>query len=137
VSHISIIGNLTRDVRLDYTPSGLAKAEFGVAESFKTKDREEETSYFDVVCFGDMAESAAQCLNKGTRVVVIGKMKQRRWETPEGDKRSKWDLSADAIGPDIRWATVTVQRNERTTSTASRPAAPAASGGYDDSSEQF
>jgi single-strand DNA-binding protein len=73
----------------------------------------EETSFFNVTCWREMAENAGNSLNKGDRVIINGRLQQRSWETPEGDKRSVVEIQADEIGPSIRWATATIEKNER------------------------
>ncbi len=103
----TIVGNLTRDPELRFTPSGLAVASLSVAVNRK-KGEEEVVSFFDVTAFGTLAENACE-LTKGTRVIVVGRLEQRSWEQ-DGNKRSKVELVADSIGPDVRWATVTVTR---------------------------
>lgn len=115
---VSIVGNLTREPELRFTPSGQATATFGVAVNRSWTDRQsqerrESTSFFDVVCWGSLAENAATSLARGTRVVVTGRLDQRTWESQEGDKRSKVEITADEIAPSLRWATVQVTRNER------------------------
>jgi single-strand DNA-binding protein len=117
-NHVSITGNLTRDPELRFTPSGQATASFGVAvnrrwQNRQTGDWDEATSYFDVVCWGQLAENAAQSLGRGTRVVVSGRLDQRSWETQEGERRSKIEITADEVAPSLRWATATVSKNER------------------------
>jgi len=105
---IIITGNIGREPELRYTQSGTAVANFT-----RKRGNDEETSWFNVVCFKEQAENASECLVKGQRVIVVGKMQQRNWETDAGEKRSTMELVADEIGPSIRWATVTVERNER------------------------
>jgi len=78
-----------------------------------TKEWEESTSFFDVVCWRELAENTALSLTKGSRVVVTGRLEQRSWETEEGDHRSKVEITADEIGPSLRFATADVQRTER------------------------
>jgi single-strand DNA-binding protein len=117
-NHVSITGNLTRDPELRFTPSGQATATFGVAvnrrwQNRQTQEWDEATSFFDVVCWGQLAENAAQSLARGTRVVVSGRLDQRSWDTPEGDRRSKVEITADEVAPSLRWATTTVSKNER------------------------
>jgi single-strand DNA-binding protein len=103
----TIVGNLTRDPELRFTPSGLAVASLSVAVNRK-RGEEEVVSFFDVTAFGTLAENVCE-LGKGTRVIVVGRLEQRSWEQ-DGNKRSKVELVADSIGPDVRWATVTVTR---------------------------
>jgi single-strand DNA-binding protein len=115
---VSIVGNLTREPELRFTPSGQATATFGIAVNRtwtdrQSQERRESTSFFDVVCWGTLAENAATSLARGTRVVVTGRLDQRSWETPDGDKRSKVEITAEEIAPSLRWATVQVTRNER------------------------
>jgi single-strand DNA-binding protein len=115
---VSIVGNLTREPELRFTPTGQATATFGIAVNRtwtdrQSQERRESTSFFDVVCWGTLAENAATSLSRGTRVIVTGRLDQRSWETQEGDKRSKVEVTADEIAPSLRWATVHVTRNER------------------------
>ena len=115
---VSIVGNLTREPELRFTPSGQATATFGIAVNRSWTDRQsqerrESTSFFDVVCWREMAENVSETLTRGARVMVAGRLEQRSWETQEGDKRSKVEVVADEIGPSLRWATVQVTNNER------------------------
>jgi single-strand DNA-binding protein len=117
---VSIVGNLTREPELRFTPNGQATATFGIAVNRTWTDRQsqekrESTSFFDVVCWGTLAENAATSLARGTRVIVVGRLDQRSWETQEGEKRSKVEITAEEIAPSLRWATVHVTRNERRT----------------------
>ena len=117
-STVTIVGNITRDPEIRYTAGGAAKATFGVAVSRRWQNRqsqewEEQTSFFNVVCWRDMAENVAQSLGKGARVVVTGRLEQRSWETENGDKRSVVEIVADEVGPSLRWATAQIDRNER------------------------
>jgi single-strand DNA-binding protein len=115
---VTIAGNLTRDPEVRFTPGGQATASFAIAVNRtwtdrQSQERKESTSFFDVVAWGTLAENAATSLAKGTRVVVTGRLDQRSWETAEGDKRSKVEITADELAPSLRWATVQVTRNER------------------------
>src|ERR1700674_1479125 len=117
-STVTIVGNVTRDPEMRYTPSGVAKASFGVAVSRRWQNRtsqewEEQTSFFNVVCWREMAENVCESIGKGARIVVSGRLEQRSWETENGDKRSVVEIVADDIGPSLRWATAEVRRNER------------------------
>jgi single-strand DNA-binding protein len=117
-NNVNIVGNLTRDPELRFTPSGQATASFGVAVNRRWQNRqnqewEEATSFFDVVCWGQLAENAAQSLTRGSRVAVSGRLDQRSWENNEGEKRSKIEITADEVAPSLRWATVQITRNER------------------------
>jgi single-strand DNA-binding protein len=106
---VTIVGNATREPELRYTPAGMPVASFGVAVNERTKDaqtgdwKDGEPSFYDVTCFRLLAESAAETIAKGERVIVSGKLKQSRWET-DGQKRSKIELIADDIGKSVLWA---------------------------------
>ncbi len=115
---IVLVGNVTRDPELRFTPAGQATATFGLAvnrrwQNRQTQEWEEATSFFDVVCWREMAENVAETLTRGARVIVEGRLEQRSWETQEGDKRSKVEVVADEVGPSLRWATAQVVKNER------------------------
>jgi single-strand DNA-binding protein len=114
----TITGNLTREPEIRYTREGQATTQLGVAVNRRWQDRatqewQEATSYFDVVCWRELAENAALSLAKGMRVVVTGRLEQRSWENEEGERRSKVEITADEIGPSLRFATADVQRAER------------------------
>lgn len=114
----TITGNLTREPEIRYTRDGQATTQLGVAVNRRWQDRatqewHEATSYFDVVCWRDLAENAALSLAKGMRVVVTGRLEQRAWENDEGEHRSKVEITADEIGPSLRFATADVQKVER------------------------
>lgn len=118
VNTVTLAGNLTRDPELCFTASGQATAGFGLAVSrwwreSTTGEWQEATSFFDVVCWHEIAENVTESLTRGVRVVVTGRLEQRSWETPEGEKRSKIEVVAEDVGPSLRWATVTVNKNER------------------------
>lgn len=112
----TLIGNLTRDPELRYTTGGRAVASFGLACSRryqKNGEWQEQTSFFNVVCWGDLGEHVAASLTKGSRAIVHGRLEQRSWETNDGEKRSVIELVADEAGPSLRWATAQVERTER------------------------
>jgi len=116
---VTVVGNVTRDPELRFTPSGQANASFGLAVNRRwmnrqTNDWEEQTSFFDVVCWREMAENVSESITKGARVVVTGRLEQRSWDDKNtGEKRSKIEIVADEIAPSLRWATAQVTRNER------------------------
>ena len=115
---VTIVGNITRDPELRYTPSGQSNTRFGVAVNRRWQDRasgewQEATSFFDVVCWRDLAENVSESLGKGSRVMVTGRLEQRTWETKEGDRRNVVEIIADDVGPSLRFATAKVERNER------------------------
>ena len=114
---VTIIGNVTRDPELRYLTSGTALASFGVAWNNRYKDRNgdqvEDTSFFDVTCWRDLADNVAESISKGDRVIVYGKLEQRSWETQDGEKRSKVEIVADEVAPSLRWATAQVSKIRR------------------------
>jgi single-strand DNA-binding protein len=128
----TITGNLTRDPEIRYTRDGQATTALGVAVNRRWQDRntqewEETTSFFDVVCWRELAENVALSLTKGMRVVVTGRIEQRSWETDEGDHRSKVEIVADEVGASLRFATADVHRIDRRQSTDEPSEAEAAS----------
>ena len=150
-NNITVVGNATRDPELRFTASGQAVASFGVAvnrrwQNRQTNEWDEATSFFDVTCWAQMAENVAESVQKGTRVVVSGRLDQRSWETDNNEKRSKVEIVADEIAPSLRYATAEVTKNERrdgdfgggssTTSSAPRPA-PEPPAGYGSDEEPF
>lgn len=116
---VTLVGNVTRDPELRFTPSGTASVSFGLAVNRKWQNRntqewEEEVSFFDVTAFASLAENAAESVGKGDRVVVNGRLRQNTWEDKNtGDKRSKIEVVADEIAPSLRWASASVTKNER------------------------
>jgi single-strand DNA-binding protein len=120
---ITVTGNLTRDPEVRYTRDGQASVLLGVAVNRRWQDREtheweEATSFFDVVCWRDLAENVAMSLTKGARVMVAGRLEQRSWETELGERRSKVEIVADEVGPSLRFATAEVHRLERSAAAA-------------------
>ncbi len=114
----TLVGNVTRDPEIRYTPSGQTVATFGLAvnrrwQNKATNEWEEQVSFFDVKCWSQMAENVAESVHRGTRVVVSGRLEQRSWETDAGEKRSKIEVVADEVAPSLRWATAQVQKIER------------------------
>lgn len=109
---VTVVGNVTRDPELRFTQGGMAVANFGLAWNKRRKDGEEETSFFDVACFQQLAENVAESITKGTRVVIYGTLQQRSWENQDGDRRSKVEIVADEVAPSLRWAAAQITRNE-------------------------
>jgi single-strand DNA-binding protein len=114
----TVTGNLTREPEIRYTRDGHASTLFGLAvnrrwQDRETKEWEEATSFFDVVCWRELAENAALSLVKGMRVMVTGRLEQRSWENEDGERRSKVEIVADEVGPSLRFATAEVHRTER------------------------
>lgn len=134
----TIVGNLTRDPKLSFTASGLAVCEIGVAVSNRKKEGNEwidgPGQFFDFTIWDQMGENVAESLAKGNRVIVFGRPDFRQWEDKKtGDNRSKVGFIANAIGPDLKWATAEVQRTERQTPEDRAPSRPA----FDPDEEPF
>jgi single-strand DNA-binding protein len=115
---ITISGNITREPEMRYTPSGVSKATFGVAvnrswRNQQTQEWEEQTSFFNVVAWRQLAENVSASLTKGSRVVVSGRLEQRSWETDQGEKRSIVEIVADDIAASLRFATAEIHKVER------------------------
>ena len=116
-NNITLVGNITDDPELRFTPSGAAVANFTVAVNRRiNKDGQWEDKldgFFRCNCWRDMAENVAESLSKGSRVVVVGRLQQRQWEDQDGNKRSSFEIQVDEVGPSLRWATATVQKSSR------------------------
>ncbi|MCB0956607.1 MAG: single-stranded DNA-binding protein [Ilumatobacter sp.] len=115
-STVTLVGNLTRDPELRFTSGGRGQASFGLAVSRRyqvNNEWQEQTSFFNVVAWGGLAENAAASLNKGHRIIVTGRLEQRSYETQQGEKRSVVEVIADEIGPSLRWARAEVERIAR------------------------
>ena len=130
---VMVVGNATRDPELRFTPSGTPVCTFGLAWNRRYErngEQVEETSFFDITCWSSLAENVAESITKGARVIVSGRLDQRSWETPEGDKRNKVEIVADEVAPSLRWASAQVNRNEfrEGNGTAPRRGAAPASG---------
>ena len=118
ITTTTIAGNLTRDPEIRYTRDGQATTSLSVAvnrrwQNRQTQEWEGSTSFFDIVCWRDLAENVALSLTKGARVVVTGNLEERRWETEDGETRSKVELVADEVGASLRFATVDIHRVQR------------------------
>jgi len=117
-NQVTIVGNLTRDPELRYTPNGAAVVKLGVAVSRRVRDesgqwKDADTSFFDVTAWRSLAENIAESLNQGTRVIVVGRLRTNSWETAEGERRSKVEIEADEVAPSLRWATAKPERQGR------------------------
>ena len=113
---ITVVGNLTADPELRYTQGGLAVANFTIASTPRTFDRQAndwkdgDPLFLRASCWREFAEHVAGSLTKGSRVVATGRLKQRSYETKEGEKRTSIELEIDEIGPSLRYATAQVTR---------------------------
>jgi single-strand DNA-binding protein len=116
-THVTLIGNLTDDPELRFTPNGAAVSNFRIAVTPRVKDgdtwRDGETSFFRVQAFRSLAENLTESLSKGARVIVVGQLKARSWETPEGEKRTVVEVTAEEVAPSLKWATATPERTSR------------------------
>ena len=114
---VTLVGNLTDDPELRYTPSGAAVVNFTVAVNKRfQKDGQWEDKldgFFRCSCWREMAEHVAE-MTKGTRVIVVGRLQQRNWEAQDGTKRYEVEVQVDEVGPSLRWASAQVQRSNRT-----------------------
>jgi single-strand DNA-binding protein len=116
---ITVIGNLTSDPELRFTPSGSAVANFTIASTPRTFDRQSnewkdgETLFLRASVWREAAENVAESLTKGMRVIVSGRLKSRSYETKEGEKRTVIELEVDEIGPSLRYANAKVNRTQR------------------------
>ena len=114
----TLSGNLTRDPEIRYTRDGQANATFGLAVNRRWQARgsdewEEATSFFDVVCWRELAENVALSLVKGSRVVVCGRLEQHSWETENGERRSRVEVTAEDVGASLRFATADISKVDR------------------------
>ncbi len=116
---ITVVGNLTDDPELRFTPSGAAVANFRVASTPRTFDRQSgewkdgEALFLNCSVWRQAAENVAESLVKGSRVVVQGRLKQRSFETREGERRTVVELDVDEVGPSLRYATAKVTKTTR------------------------
>jgi single-strand DNA-binding protein len=116
-NHTTLVGNLVEDPELRFTNTGIAVANMRVAVTQRIQQdgewRDGDTSFLKVNVWRDQAEHLADSLAKGDRVMVTGRLRQRSWDTPEGDKRSVTELEADEVGASLKWATAKVERTSQ------------------------
>ena len=116
---ITVVGNITDDPELRFTPSGAAVANFTVASTPRTLNKQTnewedgEALFLRCSIWRQAAENVAESLQKGARVIVQGRLKARTWETREGEKRTSFEVDVDEIGPSLKWATAKVTRAQR------------------------
>ncbi|ABS05801.1 single-stranded DNA-binding protein [Kineococcus radiotolerans] len=116
---VTLIGNLTNDPELRFTPSGAAVANFTVASTPRTFDRQSnewkdgETLFMRCAIWREAAENVAESLTRGTRVVVTGRLQSRTFDTKEGEKRTVIEMQVDEVGPSLRYATAKVNKTSR------------------------
>lgn len=144
---ITVIGNLVQDPELRFTPTGAAVANFTVASTPRTFDKatnewkDGEGLFLRCNIWRQAAEHVAECLTRGMRVIVSGRLRQRSFETREGEKRTVIELEVDEIGPSLKYATASVKKASRDGGSSSGKAPaddpwgsppPAGSGGFTD-----
>src|SRR3972149_2199538 len=111
-----LIGNLTDDPELRYTPSGTPVASFRIAINRRFKDqatgewKDGDTSFFRCNVWRQQAENVAESLVKGARAIVVGRLRTRDWETQDGQKRTATEIEVDSVGPSLEWATAQVTK---------------------------
>jgi single-strand DNA-binding protein len=134
---ITMIGNLVDDPELRFTPSGAAVAKFRVASTPRYLDKatnewkDGESLFLQCQIWRQAAENVAESLTKGMRVILSGRLKQRSYETKEGEKRTVFEVEVDEVGPSLRNATAKVTRTQRAGGTGGA-AAPAAAESFND-----
>jgi single-strand DNA-binding protein len=137
---ITIIGNLVNDPELRYTPTGQAVATFRVASTPRYMDRntnewkDGESLFLSCNVWRQAAENVAESLQRGMRVIVVGRLRQRSYETREGEKRTVYEIEADEVGPSLRNAAAKVNKSNRSTAGfgggSSGSSGPSGQGGY-------
>jgi single-strand DNA-binding protein len=133
-THVAITGNLTDDPEVTFTPNGAAVCNFRLAVTPRVKDgegwKDGETSFFRITAWRQLAEHVGDSLSKGDRVIVLGQLRARSWETPEGERRSVVEVTAEEVGPSLKWATASPSAPRPTArprpegSTTRRPSSP-------------
>jgi single-strand DNA-binding protein len=138
---ITVVGNLTDDPELRFTPSGAAVAKFRIASTPRFLDKQtnewKDGDPLFLACniWRQAAENVAESLQRGARVIVTGRLRQRTYETREGEKRTVYELEVDEVGPSLRYATAKVQKMQRSSGGgfgSGGGSGPAGSGGADD-----
>jgi single-strand DNA-binding protein len=146
---ITVVGNLTDDPELRFTPAGAAVAKFRIASTSRRLDKasgewkDDQPLFLACNVWRDMAERVAESLARGSRVLVTGRLRQRSYETREGEKRTVYELEVDEVGPSLRYATAKVQKMQRSGgrpersgddqwATAAPPSGPSRSANFSD-----
>lgn len=134
-TQITVIGNLTADPELRWTPSGSAVANFTIASTPREFDRQAnewkdgEALFLRCSVWREAAENVAESLTKGTRVIAQGRLRSRSYDTKEGERRTVMELEVDEIGPSLRFASAKVTRTQRGNGEGAAGRAPASSSG--------
>ena len=138
---VTIVGNLTEDPELRFTPAGVALARFTVASTPRTYDKTANTwtdgtgMFLRCTAWRELADHAAESLTRGMRVIVVGRLRQHNWKNEQGENRSMLGIEVDSVGPDLKFATAKVTKTNRSNGGANSggngwgtPSAPAAQG---------
>lgn len=117
-NNVTVVGNIVSDPELRFTAGGTALARLAIAHNRRWRDRSsgeqrEETSFLNIQVWGELAEHVCESLRRGDLAVVVGRLEQRSWETPQGEKRSTVGIVASEVSPSLRWATCQVQKAQR------------------------
>jgi single-strand DNA-binding protein len=122
-TYVTITGNLTDDPEVTFTPNGATVCNFRLAVTLRLRQGDTwtdgETSFFRITAWRQLAEHVGDSLSKGDRVIVQGQLRARSWETPEGERRSVVEVTAEEVGPSLKWATA---KPERTTANGRKAA---------------
>jgi len=123
---VQLVGNVTREPELRFTQDGKPVTTFGLAINRRRRNpqtnewEDGDSTFFDVTCWEQLAENVAESVPKGARVLVLGYVQQDNWEK-DGEKRSKLKVTADEVGPSLRWATVpSIVKNEKRSANGNR-----------------
>jgi single-strand DNA-binding protein len=133
-NQVTLIGNLTDEPELRYTPAGVPVANFTIAMNRRTRDavtnewKDGETSFLRCNVWRQQAENVAESMSKGMRAIVVGRLRQRSWETPDGQKRSTVEVEVEHVGPSLQWATASVTKSARSDGDAAHAFASASNG---------
>jgi single-strand DNA-binding protein len=118
-TQITIVGNLVDDPELRFTPSGQPVAKFRVASTPRVRDnttgewKPGESLFLSCTVWRQAAENVAESLQRGMRVIVSGRLRQRNWETQQGEKRTSFEIDVDDVGPSLQWASAKVTKAQR------------------------
>lgn len=118
VNNITVLGNITRDLELRFTPNGTAVASFGLAVNRNIQNKnsgewETQVDFFNVTVWYKLAENCAESLSKGDRVLVSGRLSQDSWESKEGQKRSAVKIIANVVAPSLEFASCRLEKNPK------------------------
>ncbi|NQT67488.1 MAG: single-stranded DNA-binding protein [Actinobacteria bacterium] len=141
VNNITVLGNITRDLELRFTPNGTAVASFGLAVNRNIQNKnsgewETQVDFFNVTAWYKLAENCAESLSKGDRVLVSGRLSQDSWESKEGQKRSAVKIIANVIAPSLEFASCRLEKNPKAEGSVSGGSVPGKGVSVESSSEE-